>query len=159
MWHENLTGTYITGKTIVGGRIESDTTIDVETTININTPSLGGITFGSGGSILRDPSGDINIFANRYINMDAVTGYAFSGGEMLMYVDKLGFFSSSPVVQQSATLLGSKVTTETADTTYSQNEVDMLDHLKADIQSVYSKIDGILKKLGDADGYGLFKIT
>ena len=88
---------YITGGVIHGGRIESDTVIDVNSTVNINTSSAGGITFGSGGSIMRDPSGDINLFASRNLY--------FVSNAALFNCSSLGFFNQYPVAQQTASLL------------------------------------------------------
>jgi hypothetical protein len=67
--------------------------------------------------------------------------------------NELGFFVKTPIAQQSLTILGSKTTTETADATYSSNEVNMLNHLKKDMQTLYTKVNGIMNKLID---YGLF---
>ncbi len=84
------------------------------------------------------------------------SSYCYIDGKLLHRGSQLGFFNVGPVIQQTASLLGSKLTVETPDLTYGSVEVDMLNHLKADMQSVYTKIDGILNKLAL---YGLFNVS
>jgi hypothetical protein len=71
--------------------------------------------------------------------------------------DYLGFFGRSPVAKQTLTHI-SKTTTETAGASYTSNEQDMLNHIKADVNQLFVTVNGLMVRLGNstADGYGLF---
>ena len=81
--------------------------------------------------------------------------YCFIGGKLKHTGTQLGFFNTTPVAQQTAQRLSSKLTVEDADLTYGSIEVAMLTHLKNDVQILYSKINGILDKL---ELYGLLDV-
>ena len=65
---------------------------------------------------------------------------------------KLGLFGTSPVVKTSVTDPSAIVTTETADATYSTNEVNMLNNLKTDVTNLQSKLTALIDAL---QSYGL----
>lgn len=65
---------------------------------------------------------------------------------------KLGLFGTSPVVKTSVTDPSAVVTTETADATYSTNEVNMLNNLKTDVTNLQSKLTTLINTL---QSYGL----
>jgi hypothetical protein len=64
----------------------------------------------------------------------------------------VGFFGTTPRSKSSVSDPSSISTTETADTTYSSNEVTMLGHLKTDVTNLQSKLTSLINAL---QGYGL----
>lgn len=59
----------------------------------------------------------------------------------------LGFFGSDGATKTAVADMGALVTTETADSTYSANEVSMLNNLKADVTSLRTKLNQLLDAL------------
>ena len=81
-----------------------------------------------------------------------------SGGSLAVSEDlahrggKVGFFGAAPAAKASVADLGALATTETADSSYSSNEVSMLNNLKSDVTSLRSKLNALLDAL---QSYGL----
>ncbi|PYG88504.1 hypothetical protein LY28_01353 [Ruminiclostridium sufflavum DSM 19573] len=61
----------------------------------------------------------------------------------------LGFFGSTARTQTSISDMSSLQTTESPDSTYSSNEVNMLNHMKQDMTNTYNKLKDILNALQD----------
>ena len=96
------------------------------------------------------------VSADGAANIMAITGDSvIEYGDRKFIGDNWGIFNNS-ATRQTAALLGSKTTTETAGATYTANEQAMLSNLKTDIQLIYNKVDGMLNKLA---AYGLFEIV
>lgn len=60
---------------------------------------------------------------------------------------QLGLYGKTPVTQPAVPTYAALTTTETADATYSSNEVDMLNHLKADVTALRAAIVALTNKL------------
>lgn len=70
----------------------------------------------------------------------------------LLISSAIGFFGTGLQAQRSVSDPSAITTTETADTTYSSNEVTMLGHLKTDVTNLQSKLKALLDAL---QAYGL----
>ncbi len=87
---------------------------------------------------------------NSAYNLDVNGDGHFSGN--LAIDGNVGFFGTTPTVKTSVTDPSAIVTTETAGTTYTTNEQNMLEHLKTDITNLHSKLAEIINAL---QSYGL----
>jgi hypothetical protein len=65
---------------------------------------------------------------------------------------KIGFYGTTPVVKVTISYPSSIITTETANLTYSSNEQLMLDHLKADVTNLRTRLNECIVAM---KGYGL----
>lgn len=167
---ENITGATITGKmlrTAASGKRVEISLSSYSGYINF-TDSAGAdrawIYLNDLNTMQIRNGGDINILATNNIMLQSMSAgnisiYPAAGYECQIYGalrhggSQLGFFNTLPVSQQTAALLGAKVTTEIAGSAYTSNEQLMLNNLKTDMQLVYAKIDGLITRF---KSYGLF---
>jgi len=110
---------------------------------------------GSTGSVYVTASQNMDIYAVGDILLSS-NSYCHIDGNLKHTGSDIGFFGKAPTFQQTAELLGDKLTTESADLTYGSTEVSMLTHLKSDVGNLYNKVNGILNKLAE---YGLFSVS
>lgn len=120
------------------------------------------------GTIFADSTEDASIEHNGSGNLNI--NHAGNGG-IIINTDKdgngkLSFFGQPPVSRQTATILSSpQSNSDFASDEYTENEQDMLNHLKQDIHDLYVKVNGLIGKLADGEGgagnvgYGLFKVV
>ena len=151
--------TFYNGNNTTGINLIDNGDFRVESDKNLALIAYDGLvqmsTVGTNGNIYIRASQNIELEASGYhcdIKADKINLY----GEVAFDNNKIGFFGENPVIQQEASLLGDKFTTETADLTYGSIEVSMLTHLKSDVGNLYNKVNGILTKLSY---YGLFDIV
>ena len=73
---------------------------------------------------------------------------------------KAGFFNKTPVTQPAVPVYAAIATTETADATYSANEVSMLNNLKTDVTNLRAAIVALTNKFDQTAGSpGMFSGT
>ncbi len=77
-----------------------------------------------------------------------VSGDTTLGGS-LKVTGALGFFGGAPHSRVLVGTLSSLQTFETADSTYSSNEVNMLNHIKTDLENMYEKLNDLIDALSD----------
>lgn len=86
-----------------------------------------------------------------YIILGKIKYNVSAGGPMvvseLSVTTKVGFYGTAPRTKVSIGSMNSLVTTDSADSTYSSNEVTMLGHIKSDLGSLRSKVNEIVSLL------------
>jgi len=129
----------------------------------INLSSSGTLGVLNTADIIIASDDDIDIIAGSssvlglqglFISLQSTSFNAFCTS-IKLDCDYWSVFGVEPYERQTVTLLGSKTTVETAGASYTSNEQDMLNHLKADVQSLYDKVNGIMTRLSY---HGIFNI-
>jgi hypothetical protein len=117
---------------------------------SISTAGKLGIGLNSSGDVIEIDQNTIRLLPNASVKL------CDTASETELYLGtsatKIGMFGTSPAKKTSVTDPSAVVTTETADATYSTNEVNMLNNLKTDVTNLQSKLTALIDAL---QSYGL----
>ncbi len=83
---------------------------------------------------------------------DVTTSGSLTVGTDLKISGKVGFYGTNPRPKAAVSSPSSVQTSETADSTYSSNEVSMLNHLKTDVTNLRGTLNSLMSALS---GYNL----